>query len=147
LRELRTDALVVVIGDSLCRDLREHFGPCQRCTLTRVEQRRLAPCGEMEDAQRTFAVDRGLLDMHVQAEGAAVDLRCADLYQVLDRLLDGCLLELRVELDELLGQCRGLLHEIGALAHVDAPGNGGKLGTTRTFARPGPTLDGASIPR
>src|SRR5262249_607456 len=49
----------------------ECFGPGQRGALARGEQGRFAPDGEVVQAQRAFAVDDGLLDVHAKGNKLA----------------------------------------------------------------------------
>src|SRR4029434_2226974 len=81
------------------------------------EQCRLPPCGNVVEAQRALAVNRRLLDVHIQAERATVELRGADEDKVEDRLFDRRFLHLQVELDELLEQLWRLLLVVEALIH------------------------------
>ena len=74
----------------------------------------------MVQAERSFTMDRGFLDVHVQAERAAVDLRCPDIYQVMNRLLDRGVPEGHAELDKFLEQLGGLLLVVDALGHIES---------------------------
>ncbi|MNN03122.1 hypothetical protein D3C81_1158000 [compost metagenome] len=69
----------------------------------------------MMQAQFALAVDLGLLDMHIDTERAAVQLRCTDLHQLTEGLLERRLLEQRAKLDELLGELRRLLEVVQTL--------------------------------
>src|SRR6185437_3368488 len=97
----------------------EYLRPSQRSMFARAEQRRLAPDGEMVQPQRPLAVHGGFLDMHVHAEGTAVDLRCPDIHEVTDRFLDNAMPQGEAELDELLEQLGRLLLIVDALGHVE----------------------------
>src|SRR3546814_6430612 len=93
------------------------FGQGQRGAFARGEQRRFAPDGDMVQPQFGFAVDLGLLDVHVQAEGAAVHLGRADLQQAVDLVVDRAAVQGGAELHEFLEELGGLLDIVQALAH------------------------------
>ncbi|PTR14486.1 hypothetical protein C8R31_106159 [Nitrosospira sp. Nsp2] len=80
--------LVDVIRYAVGGELGQDFSPCQRGALARNEQCGLAPDRDMVQTERSFTMGRGFLDVHVQAERAAVDLRCPDIHQIMNRLLD-----------------------------------------------------------
>ncbi|MNV63508.1 hypothetical protein D3C71_1561060 [compost metagenome] len=75
----------------------------------------------MVQAQFAFATDLGLLDVHVQAKAATVDLRGADVDQVAEFLDHGHIFHGRAEVHVLLGQLRRHLEVIQPLGHVGLP--------------------------
>jgi hypothetical protein len=54
--------------------------------------------------------------MHVEAEAAAIDLRCADFYQVYDRFLDAALPDRSRKISELFKEFRRLCRIVQSLA-------------------------------
>ncbi|MCY1313531.1 hypothetical protein D9M70_640610 [compost metagenome] len=100
------------------RDIGQHLGPRQRGPLAWLEQRRFAPDRDMVKAELSLAMDARLLDVHVQAEGTAIELRSANLDQVTDGWLDRIVLQQGAEFQVLLEEFGGLLHGIHALSHV-----------------------------
>jgi hypothetical protein len=69
----------------------------------------------MIEAQFAFAVDLGFLDMHVEAEGATVDLGSPDVHEIADFLLDGAVLQAHAEIRDLLEEFGGMLCVVEAL--------------------------------
>ncbi|MNT66096.1 hypothetical protein D3C72_2041330 [compost metagenome] len=65
-------------------------------------------------------MDLGLLDVHVQAETAAVDLRCADIDQRAQFLDHRDLLQRHAVVEILLGQGFRHLEIVQSLAHGHA---------------------------
>src|SRR6185312_2603968 len=96
---------------------RDGLGPFERRLLLVREQRRLAPDRDVMDAQVALAVDLRLLHVHVEAEGAAVELRGADVDEVEQRRAEGARLGGLGELEKLLEQLGALLGVVGAGAH------------------------------
>lgn len=77
-----------------------------------------------------LAMDLGFLDVHVQAEAAAVHLRRADVYQAKRGALDGTGFQESAEIDEFLEQFGRLLEGIDALGHAIASFGKGLSGTS-----------------
>ncbi|MNL39821.1 hypothetical protein D3C87_1621290 [compost metagenome] len=98
----------------------KRLGPRQAGALTRGKLGGFAPDRNVMQAQLLFALDLGLLDVHVQAEAAAIDLRRADLDQIQDRLLDRPGLQEHAEFDEFLEQLGRLGESIETLTHGDS---------------------------
>ncbi|MNY24666.1 hypothetical protein D3C86_1583970 [compost metagenome] len=99
----------------------QRFRPGQRGAFARREERRFAPDRHVVQAQFAFAVDLRHLDVHVDTERTAVELRRTNLDELLDGRLDRGLLEQDPELDELLGQLGGLLEVVRTLGHDFSP--------------------------
>src|SRR3954471_24912461 len=115
--KLRAHALVGLIGDAVGRDLRQYFGPRQAGALARREQGGFTPDGDMVQAQRPLTVDGRVLDVHVHAERAAVDLGNAQLDQFANGFLDGRVAQRHAEFEKLLREFRGLLLVVDAHWH------------------------------
>src|SRR3977135_642583 len=77
--ELRFHTLVDLVRHMRVRNARDRLGPFERGALAIAEERRLPPGVEGVDALLGFAREARLLRVHVEAIGAAVDLRRADL--------------------------------------------------------------------
>jgi len=85
--------------------LRQRFRQSQRGTFLKREQGRFAPDRHVMQAQLALSVQLGLLDVHVEAEGAAIELRRPDVDQVGQRPVDTAASRDRhAELLELLDQ-------------------------------------------
>src|SRR5262245_5027426 len=78
LGELLPRLLVEIVGHT-APDESDGVRPGQSRTLTIVEERCFAPGVERVDSLLRFAGSAGILGMHVDAEGASVDLRGPDL--------------------------------------------------------------------
>lgn len=72
----------------------------------------------MVETQFALSVDLGFLDMHVEAEGAAIHLRSPDMDEVMDFLFDDAAVHGCGQVHELLEKLRRLLCVIEALGHV-----------------------------
>ena len=64
------------------RDLRHALGQGEHCALLRGEERRLPPGAKGVDPLLGFSLGPRLPSVHVDAVGAAIDLRCPDVDQV-----------------------------------------------------------------
>src|SRR5690606_6147745 len=123
----------------------QRLGPGQRGALARREQRGVAPDGDVMQAQLALAMDPGLLDVHVQAEAALVDLRGPDRHQVLEFADDGLGLQGGAERQIGLGKLGGNCKIVQALS-----GHGWAFEAGSRGARPGLARNpyaAASMPR
>src|SRR6266702_1735958 len=75
LAELRTDLVVDGVGDVRLRYQRYSLGPGQHRPLALRIERRLPPGIQEVEPFLGLAVGAGVARMHVDAEGAAIDLR------------------------------------------------------------------------
>src|SRR5262249_41887464 len=121
LGEVLARSPVELVADALVRQAGDGFGPFERRSFPRGEERGLPPDGHMVDAKLPLAVDLGLLHVHVDAEGAAVELRGADVDQVDQALLEAALLDELAHLEELSGKLWGLLGVVDSLSHSECP--------------------------
>ena len=117
LRELPAHTLVEVVGNAAFGEFRDGFRPGKSGTLTRNEQGRFPPDGDMVEPQLALAVDLCFLDMHVETEGAAIDLRSPDMDEIADLFLDGAVRLGHAEVGKLLEQLGRLLGGVQALCH------------------------------
>ena len=116
--QLAADLLVHCVGHAVRVQRGQRLGPFQRGALARAEQGGLTPDGDVVQAQFALAADLGLLDVHVQAEAATVDLRGADRHEIVEFADDGLLLQRGAEVEVMLGQFGGNLEVIQTLGHV-----------------------------
>ena len=85
--ELRPRLLVHFIGDVPLCDERHGLGPRKRRSLALRVEGRLAPSVEQVEPLLGLARGPQVLRVHVEAVGAAVDLRHAEIQEVEQRLL------------------------------------------------------------
>ena len=76
--ELAPDLLIDLVGGVGGRDIGQRFSPGQRRPLAVGVEGRLVPSVEQIQPRGCLAELAGLLRMHVQAVGAAIDLRYTD---------------------------------------------------------------------
>src|SRR5215472_2599633 len=72
--EVLASLLVDLIGRVRLGDERQRLGPSQRCAFAVGKERRFPPGVESTEPLFGFAIGTGVLGMHVDAIGAAVDL-------------------------------------------------------------------------
>src|SRR5262249_53158760 len=97
LGKLAANPVKKFVGNATFGQLRDSFGPGTGGAFARIEEVRVPPVGDVIEPQLALAVDLGFLDMHVEAEGAAIDLRCPDVHEIADLLLDDALPHGRAE--------------------------------------------------
>ena len=117
LRELLPHALVHVVRDTGLGDERERFGPLQRGALARRVVRRLAPRVEAVEPLFGLADRARILAVHVQAVGAAVDLRRAHPDEVEQFVIEARLTNLPFEAEHGLHDAWVHVHEIDSSFH------------------------------
>src|SRR5690606_8101608 len=96
--EHRTDRLVDVVWHVRVAEQRDRFGPGKRGALALGEERRLAPGAERVDALLGLAGCPRIFRVHVDAVGARVDLRGANLHELEQRRFEPTLADLRRQL-------------------------------------------------
>ena len=80
------------------------LGPFQRRTLTLGVERRLPPGAQPVDPLLGLAEGARVLGVHVEAVGTAVDLRCADLHQLHQGVLESAGLHLALQREHRLAE-------------------------------------------
>src|SRR3546814_15434055 len=80
--EMRLEQLIIGVGGVGLGDPRQRFGPTKDRALAVSEQRRVAPGVEQMDTHVAFAMLGRILTVHIDAKGAAVDMRRAQTAQL-----------------------------------------------------------------
>ena len=75
----------------------------------------------MIEPQLAFAVDLGFLGMHIEAEGASVNLGGANIDQIQDRLLDRNFLDFVAQSHQAFEELGRKLCEVKSLCHLLLP--------------------------
>ena len=109
--ELRARLLVHLVRRMALGDQRQRFGPSQRRALALAVERRFIP--GVEQIKPLFAFARGaqLLGVHVDAVGAAVDLRGAQLDQFQERMVEPAAVDEGMQLAHALAPCGDALRK------------------------------------
>src|SRR5574340_1280131 len=111
---------VKLVGHSLA-DARQCLGPGERGTLAVSKERRFAPGVERVQALLGFAARARVFAMHVEAVGAAVDLRGAHLDEFHERMLKAAVFDVLLQLAHGLEGACGSFHVIKSLFHNVSP--------------------------
>jgi len=102
------------------RDEGEGFGPLESGAFPRSEERSFAPGVEGVEALFGVAKSAGIDGMHVDAIGAAVDLRSAEFDEVEEFFLDGRGLEMLFEREHGVKRVGGIFAVDNAGFHGEA---------------------------
>jgi hypothetical protein len=97
------------------------LGPGERGALSLGVDGRLAEHGEQIDALRALAGGVEILAVHVDAEGAAVDLRDAQVHEVEEPAVEAGRLQVALDAEERAVRVRGDVLVAEALRHGSLP--------------------------